>query len=133
MVYEFMPQPINGGPDAADGNMIIFNNTFVYAANDAGVGAELFAGEGVVGVNGPADTASPLQAWVDAARHLTSRLPGSTIEAAWLLDATGRRLREWTGGSTDRVTMPLHGVTTGVHILQVRAGDALYVRRVFIP
>lgn len=133
MVYEFMPTVINGGPDAVDGNMIVFNNTFVYSANDPGVGLELFAGEGVVGVNGPIATDTPLHAWVDASGQLAAQLPGNTIEAAWLLDATGRRVREWNGRATDRITLPSDGLATGIHVLQVRTGDALHVRRVFIP
>lgn len=133
MVYEFMPTVVNGGPDAVDGNMILFQNSFVFAANDAGVGIELFAGEGVVGVEEATGTTSPLHAWVDAWGRLRAVLPGNTLEAACLLDATGRHVREWRGRATDRLEMPLDGVSSGVHLLQVQAGGARYVCRVLVP
>lgn len=133
MVHEFMPTTINGGPDAADGNMIVFNNTFVYSANDAGVGLELFAGEGVVGVDELNASGPALHTWIDASGKLVAHLPGTTMEAAWLLDATGRRVRDWKGKATDRMELSIAGVAGGVHVLHVRAGHAQYVGRVFIP
>jgi hypothetical protein len=78
-------------------------------------------------------TTSPLHAWVDAWGRLRAVLPGNTLEAACLLDATGRHVREWRGRATDRLEMPLDGVSSGVHLLQVQAGGARYVCRVLVP
>ncbi len=120
MVHTFTPTLINGGPDAADGNMIIFNNTFVYSANDPGVGLELFAAEGVVGVDEPVAGQTPFaRAWCNTEGQLTVLAHDGELLGVRVLDLSGRVVLNRRGHSSDRLQLS-HGRPAGLYMVEAR-------------
>ncbi|MFT3886462.1 MAG: hypothetical protein QM724_13875 [Flavobacteriales bacterium] len=119
MVHEYTPSLINGGPDAATGQMIIFNGHFVFSANDGSVGAELFALEGVVGVAENTAASPVVKAWCDAERRITVQAEDGTLTALHLLDAAGRTLDTRSGLSAATAMLGTQGLPAGVYLVRV--------------
>lgn len=124
-VYHFAPTVGNGGPNAASGDMIVFQGQFVYAANDPDVGRELFTGIGVVGINETA-AAIGLQAWASGAGLLDLRVEEGQLRHVRILDMAGRTVLEQGMQASGRATLH-HGLAMGVYTVQVTtaAGPAM--------
>lgn len=132
MVHEFMPSVVNGGPDAVNGNMIIFDGHFVFSANDETVGAELFAGQGVVGVAEPVVAGVGLRAWADGANHLVVQVGEGEVKSVQVLDMAGNVVLERSGLSTSRVQLPVPAAT-GLYAVRVRTPSGTATTKVLLP
>lgn len=132
MVHEFMPTVINGGPDAVNGNMIIFDGQFVFSANDETVGAELFAGQGSVGVAEPMGTAVELRAWVDGVNQLVLQVGDGEITNVRIVDLAGKVVLERSGLHTSRVQLPIR-VASGSYMVRVLTSSGMASAKVLLP
>lgn len=133
MVHEFMPNVLNGGPDAVDGNMIIFQNTFVFAANDAEVGAELWAGGAVSAVAEAGAGQADVKAWCDGNGQLQVRARMGHLTAVRLMDAAGRAVDMRSGLAGDSLAVPVRSHPAGVYLVQVSTTGGSATVRLVLP
>lgn len=132
MVHEFMPSVLNGGPDAADGNMIIFQGAFVFAANDADVGLELWAGSGVAGIAAVGSTDARVDVRCSGDGYLQVQSLEGAIRSVRVMDATGRTVLQQGGTDNDRMRIAAQQ-PTGIYLVQVTTTTGTATVRVFIP
>ncbi len=117
MISNFQPNPVNGGPNPASANMIPFAGHLVFTANSEVVGTELFASEGVVGINEHERTSGSLNAWVDGSGtlvvHGTEQL--GTVR---VLDVTGREVAREDHVRGEQVRIPLDQQSAGLYLIR---------------
>ncbi|HPF91309.1 MAG TPA: hypothetical protein PLL57_11680 [Flavobacteriales bacterium] len=130
MVYNFMPTVGNGGPDAASANMIVFQDQFVYTANDPGVGVELFAGSGVVGIEEQPDAVA-LEAWAAGPGVLALQVEDDELRHVRILDIAGRTVLE-QGLRVGAMTTVSHQLQAGIYAVVVNTREGQAVRKVFL-
>lgn len=116
-VYHFTPTVQNSGPNAASANMVVFQGQFVYAANDPGVGAELFAGNGVVGIDEHEAAHGAIQAWTDASGLLLVRGTGP-LGMVRVLDITGREVARKNNVRSGQVQLHLGERPAGIYLVR---------------
>ena len=131
MVHEFLPTVINGGPDAVDGNMIIFQDRFVYSANDETVGAELFAGEASVGLSEGASDPQALMVWAPASGLIQLRSTAGPIQQVLITDMAGRTVLDRPMAGELHVRMA-HQLRPGVYCVSATTRQGRSVRKVFL-
>lgn len=132
MVHEFTPTYLNGGPDAATGDMIIFQGAFVFAANDADVGIELWTGSGVVGIAGIGSADARVDVRYDGGGHLQVRSLDGVIRSVRVMDATGRMVLQQSGIHNDRMDIATQQ-PAGIYLVQVTTTQGTATVRVLIP
>ena len=120
MLHEFMPTTINGGPDAVDGNMIMFSGHFVFSANDAGVGFELWAAEGSVGLADQEDAATSFaRAWCNADGQLVVQASEGEVVGVRVTDLSGRTVLDRRGQRAERIVLS-HNRPAGLYLVEAR-------------
>lgn len=132
MVHEFLPGILNGGPDAATGDMIIFQGAFVFAANDADVGIELWTGSGVAGIAGSGSVDARVDVRYDGSGRLQVQSLEGAIRSVRVMDATGRTVLQQGGTGNDRLWIAAQQ-PAGVYLVQVTTTQGTATVRVFIP
>lgn len=131
MVHEFLPTLVNGGPDAANGNMVVYQGRFLFAANDETVGTELWMAGDAVGVQEHAATGPDVRAWSPMPGNLTVQALTGQVNEVRVLDAAGRVLAVSTGLRTEQLTMPVDA--HGLLLLDVRTSMGRSVMRAMMP
>ena len=129
-VHHFAPTVQNGGPNAAGVNMTMFQDQFVYAANDPGVGVELFTGNGVVGINELAQ-AIDLQAWASGPGMMDLSVTDDHLRHVRIVDLAGRTVFEQGLSASGRATVH-HGAGPGVYALQVTTAKGQVMAKVVL-
>lgn len=129
-VYDFTPTIQNGGPNAAGANMTVFQGQFVYAANDPGVGVELFAGSGAVGINA-APTPIDLHAWASGHGSIDIRVKDDQLRHVRILDLSGRTVVDHGFLLQGEVRLQ-HALVPGVYALQVTTAKGQAIRKVLL-
>ncbi|HEY0978189.1 MAG TPA: T9SS type A sorting domain-containing protein [Flavobacteriales bacterium] len=132
MVHEFLPSIVNGGPDAANGNMIVYDGHFVFSANDASVGVELWATEAAVGLAEVQRPGAEARVWGDGSRNLVVQALEGEVIAVKVMDATGKTVLERGGLRAAHIIVPAQGLGSGVYIVQVTTTKGVGVNRVVL-
>lgn len=129
-IHHFTPTVQNGGPNAAGANMIVFQDQFVYAANDPGVGVELFTGTGVVGIS-ETEAAIDVEAWASGHGLLDLRVQDDHLRHVRILDLSGRAVLEQGVALNGRATLH-HRLAMGVYTLHVTTSKGRTARKVLL-
>ena len=117
MISNFQPNPVNGGPNPASANMIPFAGQLVFTANSEVVGTELFASEGVVGIDEHERTGGSLNAWVDGSGMLV--IQGTEqLGTVRVLDVTGREVARKDHVRSEQVRITLGQQSAGVYVIR---------------
>lgn len=130
MVHEFLPTVLNGGPDAANGHMAVYDGHFVFSANDAEVGTELWASGGSVGMDEQRRPGALARAWSDGAQQLVVQAMRGEVTAVRVLDASGQEVLARQGLRTDRAFLPVSGLAPAVYLVQVTTTAGTSVSKV---
>lgn len=129
-VYHFEPTMQNGGPNAAGAQMVVFQDQFVFAANDPGVGVELFTGSALVGIE-EQPYAVALQAWAAGPGVLALQVEDDELRHVRVMDMAGRTLLE-QGLRVGAMTTVSHQLQAGIYAVVVNTREGQAVRKVFL-
>lgn len=132
MVHEFLPNIVNGGPDAATGNMIVYDGHFVFSANDAAVGTELWAMGAAVGIVDHTDQRATVAIWSPMAGSLALSATEGELRAVRLVDMTGKTVLAEGGLHTTNITLQ-HALATGIYTVLVTSTHGTVARKVLLP
>lgn len=131
MIHEFMPTALNGGPDAANGNMVVYQGRFLFAANDETVGNELWMAEGTVGLADRATASAEVRVWSDGPGVLNVHAMEGTLTEVRVFDAAGRELAMASGLRTESLAMAVDA--PGFLLVDVRTTSGRSTSRVVMP
>lgn len=117
MISNFQPTPVNGGPNPSSANMIPFAGQFVFTANSEAVGVELFAAQGVVGIEENEATISSINAWMDGSGTLVVR-GTEVLGTVTVLDLTGREVARKDNVRSEQLRLPMSSRSAGLYLVR---------------
>ncbi len=97
--------------------MIPFAGQFVFTANSEVVGVELFAAQGVVGIEENEEAISNINAWMDGSGSLVV-MGTEVLGTVSVLDLTGREVARKDNVRSEQLRIPMSGRSAGLYVVR---------------